>query len=325
VLAGFGVVLWGLVPLGRFLKYVLGDARLEVRRPRVLGVTFGALAALVLLLFVIPVPNRFKTPGVVRSDPAAAVVAGTDGVVVQVDALPGSAVEAGQPLLHLENPELLAKRATLAAELEEVVARTRYAREELPAQLEALQRKGDAVKGQLAEMDRRIESLVVRAPNAGHWAAGGVEISPGLYIPRGVGLGAIVTDQKFVFSAIVSQEEAARIFSDPIRAIWVRVAGQAGTTLDSPHWRILPGDERRLPTAALGWQGGGLIAVEQDDREATRTTEPFFEVVADLPLTPDVTLLHLRGGQAKFVMEPRPLAVQWWRSLRQLFQKRYRI
>ena len=105
----------------------------------------------------------------------------------------------------------------------------------------------------------------------------------------------------------------------------LRVAGQAGTTLDSPRWRILPGDQRRLPTAALGWQGGGLIAVEQDDRDATKTTEPFFEVVAELPTVSDVALLHLRGGQAKFSMEPRPLAVQWWRSLRQLLQKRYQF
>ena len=138
-------------------------------------------------------------------------------------------------------------------------------------------------------------------------------------------LNEIVDARKFVFTAIVSQEEASHLFSDPIRHVRVRVAGQAGDTLESPHWRILPGDQRRLPTAALGWQGGGGIAVEQDDREATKTTEPFFEVVADLPATAAVTLLHLRGGQAKFSMESRPLAVQWWRSLRQLLQKRYQL
>ncbi|HZZ18392.1 MAG TPA: hypothetical protein VFE25_03435 [Opitutaceae bacterium] len=325
ILAGFGVVIWGLVPVGRFLQYIVTEPKLEVRRHRVYAVTAATAAILVLLLGVIPMPNRFQTPGVVRSDPASAVVAGAPGTVMEVAALPGSTVTEGQPLLRLESPELLAKRDSLIATVEEVQARRRYAREEMPAQLTSLDRRLEAEQAQLDEINTRIADLTIRAPQAGKWALGEIQLSPGLYLPRGVGLGEVVSGGKYVFSAIVSQEEAARIFSDPIRAVRVRVSGQAGTTIDSPHWRILPGDERKLPTAALGWQGGGLIAVEQDDRDATKTTEPFFEVVADLPADSGVTLLHLRGGQAKFYMEPRPLAVQWWRSLRQLFQKRYKI
>ena len=325
MLAAFGVILWGIVPVGKFVHYLFTDPKLEVRRPRVLAVSAGALAALVLLTCVVPMPNRFQTPGVVRADPATAVVATTEGRVIDVATQPGSTVTAGQPLLRLENPELESRRAALQASVEEVEARRRYARDAMPAQLTALDQRLKAVQAQLEEVERRRDALTIRAPHAGRWAAGGMDFSPGLYLPRGVGLGDIVTDGKYVFSAIVSQEEAARIFSDPIRAVRVRVAGQAGTTLDSPRWRILPGDQRRLPTAALGWQGGGLIAVEQDDRDATKTTEPFFEVVAELPTVSDVALLHLRGGQAKFSMEPRPLAVQWWRSLRQLLQKRYQF
>jgi putative peptide zinc metalloprotease protein len=234
-------------------------------------------------------------------------------------------VTADQPLLRLENPDLESRRVALVAAVEESEARRRFARENLPAQLAALERRLAAVRSQLAEVERQQAGLTVRAPHAGRWAGGGVDYPSGLFVPRGAGLGEIVGEGKFVFTAIVSQEEAARIFSDPIRHVRVRVAGQAGTTLESPHWRILPGDQRRLPTAALGWQGGGVIAVEQDDQSATTTTEPFFEVAADLPATTAVALRHLRGGQAKFSMEARPLALQWWRSLRQLLQKRYQL
>jgi putative peptide zinc metalloprotease protein len=325
VLAGFGVIMWGLVPLGRFVHYLFSDGRLEVRRTRVFAVSGAALALLVLLVCVVPMPNRFQTPGVVRSDPATAVVSASDGVIAELFVQPGARVEAGQSLLRLENPDLESRRIELVASVEESEARRRFARENLPAQLAALDRRLAAVRIQLAEVERLQAGLTVRAAHAGRWTAAGVDYPLGLFVPRGAGLGEVVGEGKFVFTAIVSQEEAARIFSDPIRQVRVRVAGEAGATLDSPHWRILPGDQRRLPTAALGWQGGGGIAVEAEDREATTTTEPFFEVAADLPATAAVTLLHLRGGQAKFSMEPRPLALQWWRSLRQLFQKRYQL
>lgn len=325
VLAAFGVVMWGLAPLGRCLRYLFTEPRLEMRRARVLAVSGATLAAVLLLVCVVPMPNRFQMPGVVRADPAMAVVSLSDGVVVELLARPGATVAAGQPLLRLENSDLASRHAALIASVEETEARRRYARESLPAQLASLDRRLEAVRSQLAETERLLDGLTVRAPHAGRWTAGGVDYPLGLFVPRGAGLGEIVGEGKFVFTAIVSQEEAARLFSDPIRQVRVRVAGEAGTTLESPHWRILPGDQRRLPTAALGWQGGGVIAVEQDERDATMTTEPFFEVVADLPSTAAVTLLHLRGGQAKFSMAARPLALQWWRSLRQLLQKRYQF
>jgi putative peptide zinc metalloprotease protein len=325
VLAGFGIILWGVLPLGKFVRYLFTDAQLELRRTRVLAVSGGTLAALVLLLGVVPMPNRFQMPGVVRADPATAVVSASEGVIAEIFVQPGATVAAGQPLMRMENPELNSRHAALVAAVEESEARRRFARESLPAQLAALDRRLEAVRIQVQEVERQQAGLTVRAGQSGRWAGGGVDYPAGLFVPRGAGLGEIVGEGKFVFTAIVSQEEAARIFSDPIRQVWVRVAGQAGTTLESPHWRILPGDQRRLPTAALGWQGGGGIAVEQDDRNATTTTEPFFEVAADLPATNAVALLHLRGGQAKFAMEPRPLALQWWRSLRQLLQKRYQL
>jgi putative peptide zinc metalloprotease protein len=95
--------------------------------------------------------------------------------------------------------------------------------------------------------------------------------------------------------------------------------------LVSHSWRILPGDQRRLQTPALGWNGGGEIQVDQEDREAATTTEPFFEAVVDLPSSSPVRLLQLRGGEAKFFLSPRPLAVQWLRRLRQLLKKRYQL
>ena len=324
-LAMLGVLIWGAGPLYRFGHYLLTDPRLEVHRSRALGIVGGSVGAVLIFLFAVPMPHRFRMPGVVRMEPSSQIVPIADGNIAEVYASPGALVVAGQPLLRLENIELEGRRVALREAIEETEARRRFAREALPAVLVALDKRLDSVRTQLADVERRHEGLVVRAPNSGRWAADGVEFSPGQWVPRGSSLGQIVGSERAFFSAIVSQDEAAGLFSDPIRRIDIRVRGQAGITLRSRSFRVIPGDQRRLPTPALGWTGGGEIKVEDEQHDVATTTEPFFEVVAELPNTTEVSLLHLRGGVARFVLAPRPLALQWWRSLRQLLKKRYQI
>jgi putative peptide zinc metalloprotease protein len=324
-LAVFGAVLWVGGPLGKFLRYLWSDSALEMRRSRAHAIAVAGVALLVLLLGFVPLPNRFEMPGVVRADPATQLVPAVEGVLVEQLAHPGDRVAAGQPLMRLENAELLGRREGLTAAVDEAESRLRLARDASPSYVRALAQRLDAVRAQVAETEVRIAALTLRAPHAGRWAADGTEFPPGLFIPRGVSLGQIVGESKMVFSAIVAQEQAAPLFGAPIRTVEVRVRGEAGVTLDAATWHILPGDQRRLPTPALGASGGGTIAVEREERGAQTTTEPFFEVVAELPGAAPVTLRHLRSGVARFSLTWQPLAVQWWRELRQLLQKRYRL
>ncbi len=324
-LALLGVIFWGGGPLYQFGRYLFTDPRLEVRRNRALGIVGAFVVAVLVFLFLIPMPHRFKMPGVVRMEPSAQIVPVTDGRIAELFSAPGAEVVAGQPLLRLENLELEGKRIALQEAIEETEARRRFAREALPSVLSALDKRLESVRTQLADVERRCDGLVVRAPNPGHWAADGVDYAQGQWVPRGFSLGQVVGTEKASFSAIVSQDEAAGLFSDPISRVEIRVRGQAGRTLRAVSFKVLPGDQRRLPTAALGWAAGGDIKVDEEQRDAATTTEPFFEVIAELPRNTDVALLHLRGGVAKFVLTPRPLALQWWRSLRQLLKKRYQI
>jgi putative peptide zinc metalloprotease protein len=324
-LAAFGIIIWGAGPLYRFGRYLLTDPRLESRRSRALGIAGGAIAAMGLFLFLVPAPNRFRMPGVVKLEPSAQIVPVTDGTIAELYVSPGATLSAGEPLLRLENPELEGKRIELREMIEEDVARRLYARDALPALLVALDKRLDAARVQLDDVERRRTGLIVRAPNAGRWAADGVDFCIGQWVPRGASLGQVVGNDRALFSAVVSQDEAARLFADPIRKVVVRVRGQGEHSLVSHSWRILPGDQRRLQTPALGWNGGGEIQVDQEDREAATTTEPFFEAVVDLPPSSPVRLLQLRGGEAKFFLSPRPLAVQWLRRLRQLLKKRYQL
>ncbi|MBC2607281.1 hypothetical protein [Pelagicoccus albus] len=327
VLAVIGGAVWGLGPLFKFARYLIKDQSLEQRRGRSISLATGTVSLVVILLVAVPVPNRFLMPGVVQASPATHLISETDGILVEMLARPGEAVEAGQPLLRLANPELEAAKGAVAAALEEIEARLRLARNSLPALLPALEARLKATESQRSEIERRMEALLVRAPHAGRWGTDGRDLPLGMKIPRGVSLGVVVSQGKRMFSTVVDQDEAGPLFGEPIQRVEIRIRGEADRTLQVGEWSILPGDQRRLPSRALGWAAGGTVEVAGagEGAESQTAAEPFFEVLAELPSDGDVQLEHSRSGVAKFVLQPRPIASQAWRSLRQLFQKRYQI
>jgi hypothetical protein len=75
----------------------------------------------------------------------------------------------------------------------------------------------------------------------------------------------------------------------------------------------------------MGYAVGGSMPTLIDDPKGLETAEKFFEVRIKPNFDePD----QLRPGQrvvARIQMPDKPLAVQWWRSIRQLFQRRFHI
>jgi putative peptide zinc metalloprotease protein len=87
----------------------------------------------------------------------------------------------------------------------------------------------------------------------------------------------------------------------------------------------IPMEQNRLPSSALGFQGGGDIAVVPGDSSGVKTAEPFYEVRAVIGAQSGALLLHGRSGKIKFALGYKPLLWQGWRKLRQLVQKHYQI
>jgi putative peptide zinc metalloprotease protein len=124
----------------------------------------------------------------------------------------------------------------------------------------------------------------------------------------------------------VREEDGNALFDRDLRGAGVRLYGAAGTRLAVENWRVVPGGQQVLPSAALGWAAGGDVPVDMENNaQGDKTVEPFFEVRGDLIASPGVVLLDGRSGRARFRMEPEPLLPRWFRSLRQLLQKRYEI
>ncbi len=325
LIAVFGAIVWGFVPLFKFFNYVATSPRLERQRNRALGVTAGALTVIVLVLAVMPFRDGFRATGVVEASDSSIVYAESQGWVSSVEVLSGQWVEQGEVILRMRNRDMELQYLRLEQELAEIDARLQWAEEEQPALLDPLLAQRASALENLAAAREQLENLIVRAPQSGVWAAPYLADFKGAFIKRGAAIGNIVDQRNFVFRAIVTQDEASRLFDGRIRGSSVRILGQEGLQIDGDRFTVLAGDRRRLPSPALGWSAGGSIPVDARDEQGTQTVEPFFEVRIDLPAQVGPTLYHLRPGQARFALPPRPLLWQWVRELRQLLQDRYAI
>jgi len=319
------VISWVIVPIFRFITYLASSPRLARTRGRAIAVCVGIVAVLLTSLAIIPFPNRFRAPGVMEATKHIRMVNDAPGYVEKVLVPSGTMVSEGTPLLVLMDRELdFEIKETIARKMETEALELRAKSMEI-ADREPIRKRLETVETQLQDLRKQRESLVVRARQAGIWVSPRSEEMVGAWIPRGSEVGEIVDDATFRFSAVVLQDEAADLFTDQIMKAEVRVFGQGGTNLVVTSYQIIPFQHERLPSAALGWFGGGEVAVSGSDQTGLKAVEPFFQIYANLRPDPDVAFLHGRSGKLRFSLHPRPLLMQWGHKFRQLLQRRYQL
>jgi putative peptide zinc metalloprotease protein len=318
-------IAWVCVPIYKLIVYLASSPRIARTRLRAVSVVVGFILALLLILDVIPFPNRFRSPGVLQAEKFSVVVPEVSGYIEEVLAAEGAKVTAGQPLFQLSNEDLSLRIRAAEAQLRETEAMLRQALRESTADLRPLESRAEATRKVLARLELFRTALVVRAAHDGLWVSPGLKDRVGSWIARGASVGQLIDDSEFYFSAIVSQNDASRLFSREIRGSEIKLFGQVDTTLPVTGQKVIPAEKQDLPSPAVGWAGGGEVAVDPSDQQGIRTTEPFFEVRASVSPVGDIAMLHGKGGRIRFDLPPEPLLSQWVRKFRQLLQTRYGI
>ena len=325
IMALIGIISWGVVPLVRFGIYLASNPRLIKTRARAVGISIACSAVALLFLAIIPFPSRFRAPGVLEASTYVRVVNDAPGYVKNVIVPSGSTVRAGTPLIELHNDELdLDLRAANAQRRELLTSLTR-AVSEATSDIETIRNRIQTIEQKLTNLEEQRRSLIVRARENGTWVSPHSTEMVGTWIARGAEVGVIVNHRSYRFSAVVSQDEASRLFAGEIRSAEVRFFGQGDTALEVTDYKCIPCERAKLPSAALGWRAGGVVPVSVKDDSGIEAAEPFFLIYAQLKQTPSVAFLHGRSGQIRFSLQPEPLLQQWIRKVRQLQQKRYQL
>jgi len=319
------IVMAVVMPGSRWWKHLRGPATLRNRR-RAVTVSMLLVALPLTLLAALPLPDEIRAPGLVESSEVTQVVTATAGRLDTIDAVHGSRVAAGQVLVHLRNPELDWEIESAAAALNEAELFRNLALRNAPADVAAWGQRIIAARERLDDLVARRAHLVIRAPHDGIWSADRLHERLGNWIGRGQTVGELVNPDTLRLTAVVSQEQADRLFERDLADTQLRLQGQPHLALAPDSLRLVPYERDRLISPVLGWLAGGAVPVRPDDPQGLATVDSYFELQASFSAR-DSGLLALHGmtGWLRVPLPASTLAQQAERMLRQFVQKRYSL
>jgi putative peptide zinc metalloprotease protein len=289
----------------------------ETRRAK--RVATGVLAVGVLLVMAMPLPLRIIADGIVWLPEQARVRPETDGFVVRILVADGGQVQVGQPLLELRDPDLLAERDKLYAQLANFQSEQYGSFQREPEKARNLAEQIDSLQAAIRLNESRLASLTLRAGSAGRFVLPRQNDLPDSFIPRGTEVGYILDASAPRIRAILSQQDVA-LTRERMRGaeVWLRESAQPVAALSG---RAVPAATTYLPSAALGDRGGGGIVTDPKDEKGITALEPVFLLDLDLP---DRRVERV-GARVKvrFDLGSEALAAQIWRRLRQMFLSQF--
>lgn len=329
ILLGAAMAIMMLVwPVLKGLAFLLWSPSLIGRRSRAVGIVAGLVAAVTILVGMIPVRDRIYAPGWIRAEVNAVIRPAESGFVAEVLAQIGETVAPGQPLLRFENPELTQGFDIARAQYDQALV----ARDEASTKSPAEYRSADAQVQVAAELLRKageqVDSLMVRSPAEGRVIASGASGAdwdnlPGGYVTKGTLLGHVVSLDRLQVRSLVDDREFGHTFAGAgdIQAS-VRVRGMAKHVVGAKIVRIAPAGSKDLQNPAVASVAGGDIAATQAGESRFSALTPQFEI----DLLPDSLPEGAMAGQrvrVRLAAGESPLAVQWTRRFSQFWMNRF--
>lgn len=326
-LIGIGLALWTLVtslflPIWKLVIHLFGSPSLARVRGRALILSGTVLSGVLAFLFLIPMPFRTQSEGVVWMPEQAMVRAGGDGFVRRWLAAPGSLVRVGDPLMQSEEPELEAQLKIGQAKVAELQAKFNelFVVDKVAAELarDDLQRE----QASLARLQERIGNLAVKSPGNGHFMVHQAGDVIDRYFRKGDLLGYLSEETKPKVRVLIHQEDI-----DLIRQAYDEVEVRGAPRLDKvivgQIIREVPGGALQLPSRALSVDGGGQVAVDPRDTDGLTALNRHFQIEIELP-TKDLAFYGARV-HVRFEHRAEPLAYQWYRRLRPLLLSQFHV
>ena len=315
-------------PLKRFVGWLARSPDLQGKRKRAVMVSLCIAGAVVFLVGICPFFSAARVPGIIESARFAKIHASTEGKLEAVHFKSGASVRKGDVIAKLVNRDLELDRRITDQKLQQVRTLKQKAMSETMADLKTIHAQETALEDRKRFIEEEERKLTIVAGDSGVFISPGIEAFKGVWLNRQAEIGTLIGDGPFIFHGIVSQEKAFRLFEKAQLKAEIRVHGDAGIPIELSDIMIIPYQRENLPSAALGWLGGGDISVSAEDAEGKKAAEPFFEIIGKVvPASGSnaPVLFHGRSGVARLELPPEPIAIQVYRAVKQVIQKRYRI
>ncbi len=321
ILAGWAGATQIVLPIIKGAGFLTESHQLQGHRVRAIGVTAAVLGCIGLLLFVAPFPLHTSTEGVVWAPEKSEIRVEADAIIERLVTKPYEFVEPGDVLLELSDPVLSVKVDILAAELEGARATYLSFRTEKQFEADILLEEIATIEADLALARVRLDALIVRSPTRGVFLLDRSQDLVGRFVRHGDLIGFVADLSNGTVRVAVTQADMGLI-RNQTASVSIRLAEQLDQPLHATISREIPMASYRIPSAALGTMGGGLLAIDPTDESGTRTLEQVFHI----ELTFDASVYRLGGRTyVRFDHGTEPLGFQWYRRARQLLLRQFNV
>ena len=310
------------LPAINYFYQLATNKNLEDKRKRALTFASAGSALLLLIFVAVPLPSSTNAEGLLWLPDETRLKAESSGEVVQVLVKDGDNVEQGQALVQLSNSKMLAEFALKQATLREYDARYQQAWADNRSQAQTFSQDIAAIQAELDLLQKRVDSLTVRSASAGVFRHIETYELVGSFVQRGDSLGVILSEKPTRIRAALTQEEIGLV-RQATSAVEVKFAANPTEVLTAQISQQVPAATYDLPSAILGAQGGGRLAVDASHPDGTKTSQMVFLVDVVLSGAQQQQLFGERV-YIRFYHPSESAAVQIYRALQQLFIRSFR-
>ena len=315
-----------LNPAYRLFKHITGP-KTQANRRRAIGSIVATVIFLIGVIGFIPFPYAMKASGILQANDSRFIYLQAPGKLDKLHVRHGEKIRKGQLIATLINPDLLSEISSSKHAKEEAQIQYLLALHKSLNDINSVQKQLDTLESRLIELNDQLNRLNIVADQDGEWIAPELHEMLGSWLQRGFTLGEMIDRRSFRFLAVIQQEQAEYIFKNDFRQTELRLTGQVDVNVKLQQVKVIPYQNQRLPSVALGWLGGGEIPVSTNESSGEKARDSFFILHAEIPVNQlqRMTVLHGLSGTLRIKLPNQPLAVQGYRSVKQLIQKRYSL
>jgi len=325
---GVLLALWAVnamlvMPLWRKAKFLFSSPVLRENRTQAVTIAGSVLVGLILLFSVLPFPSYTVAEGVVWVSESAEIRAAGDGVLTKIYQGSETEVETGQALFKMDDPLLIARKRVLESRLSELNANFQSQLRENPGQAQIIRARYNTVASQLEHVNEQTLAQTIVSSHDGTLLISDPDSMTGRFYRQGDLLAYVVNYPVGKAIAVVQQDYIGQV-RQKVEGIELRFASDFEQTWPVTILREIPASTQKLPSSALGDQGGGRIKTDPSSQDATQAFDPFFQYEVALPEGADARYVGERV-YLRFHHGSETLAVQVWRVGRRAFLKRFGV
>jgi putative peptide zinc metalloprotease protein len=316
-----------LLPIFKHIKFVLYGAKNNHNRQHAIVTCSAAVAFLTVILFILPFPLVTVAQGVIWLPENSKIRANTNGFITKILVGTDSTVAKGDEIAVLNDPILLTRKKVLNAQLQDLNAQHIASWANDRVQTKIIKEQILSLQENIKKTNIEIESLVIRSPEAGKIIIPNENDLNGQYFKKGDFVAFIVPSTNITGRVVIQQKDMALLGN--INQLDVMLSGDMSTTIPATVSQVIPKIQYQLPNAALGTNGGGDLSTDPLDKTGLKSLEKIqqIEITLDTSENFNIDTTQFIGKRifVRFDHGSSPLIQQWYKSLQQLFLRRFSV